>query len=304
MRVLPSVALAALTIGVLASGGRATEASDTTLTFVRNGTEVKTLDRAALERACAVTTVTIDDPYYGRVKRYRACPLAEVLALGFGDLDALSVPASEAPGLTPAARGRNELDGFFKARDGYVKPASLARMREAGGWLAFADADRMHDDDPGWEPIDRRQVDPGPYYVVWQRPEQRDAHRYPWPYQLTSIELASYAERYPHTAPAGVPRDAPAWAGFAIFRGECIACHAINGEGGTIGPELNVPRSIVEYRPTEQLKEYIRDPQRFRYTSMPSHEHLGPADLDALIAYFQAMRDRKHDPKKQQDAAK
>jgi mono/diheme cytochrome c family protein len=287
MRVLTSVAMAALIVGVLASGGRAAAASDTTLTFLRNGTEARTLDRAALERACTVTTVTIDDPYYGRVKRFRACPLAEVLALGFGPLDALD-----------AARDRDALDGFFKARDGYVKPASLARMREAGGYLAFADADRMHGDDPGWEPIDRRQVDPGPYYVVWQKPEQRDPHRYPWPYQLTTIELASYADRYPHTAPAGVPADAPAWAGFTIFRGECIACHAINGEGGTIGPELNVPRSIVEYRPIEQVKAYIRDPQSFRYTSMPAHAHLGAADLDALIAYFQAMRERKHDPKR------
>jgi hypothetical protein len=51
-----------------------------------------------------------------------------------------------------------------------VKPASVARVREAGGFLAFADADRMHGDDPGWEPIDRKQVDPGPYYVVWENP--------------------------------------------------------------------------------------------------------------------------------------
>ena len=71
----------------------------------------------------------------------------------------------------------------------------------------------------------------------------------------------------------------------------------MNGEGGTIGPDLNVPKSIVEYRPVEQVKAYIRAPQSFRYTSMPSHEHLTAADLDALVAYFTAMRDRKHDPK-------
>jgi mono/diheme cytochrome c family protein len=190
-----------------------------------------------------------------------------------------------------------DADVFFRARDGYVKPASLARVREVGGYLAFADADRMKDDNPGWEPIDRRQVDPGPYYVVWENPAQRDPHRYPWPYQLVAIELASYARRYPHTVPAGLPAAAPAWAGFTIFRSECIACHAINGEGGTIGPELNVPQSIVEYRPAEQLKAFIRNPQRFRYTSMPAHEHLTSADLDAVLAYFQAMRDRKHDQK-------
>ena len=264
------------------SPARGAEAFDTTLTFLRAGAVVKTLDRAALERACKVVTVTIVDPYYGRQKRYRACPLADVLALGFG----------------PLAGGATEgTDVFFRARDGYVKPASLAHVREAGGYLALADADRMQGDDPGWEPIDRRQVDPGPFYVVWENPTAHDPNRYPWPYQLVAIELASYASRYPHTAPAGLPADAPAWAGFTIFRRECIACHAINGEGGTIGPELNLPQSIVEYRAEEQLKAFIRNPQTFRYTSMPPHQHLTPADLDAVIAYFRAMRDRKHDPK-------
>jgi cytochrome c1 len=46
----------------------------------------------------------------------------------------------------------------------------------------------------------------------------------------------------------------------------------------------------------EQVKAYIRNPATFRYGAMPSHEHLTSDDLDALIAYFQAMKDRKHDP--------
>ena len=29
---------------------------------------------------------------------------------------------------------------------------------------------------------------------------------------------------------------------------------------------------------------------------MPAHEHLSAGDLDALVAYFSAMKDRKHDP--------
>lgn len=284
---LPAL-LGVLVVGLCAPRPTRGDASETTLTFLRDGAEVKTFDRPALERACKAVTVTIDDAYYGRRKRYRACPLAEVLTLGFGALD---------------AKANDGLDVFFRARDGYEKPASLARVREAGGYLAFADADRMQGDDPGWEPIDRKQADPGPYYVVWEKPAQRDAHRYPWPYQLAAIELSSFTRRFPHIAPTGVPDGDAAWAGFRIFRGECIACHAINGEGGTIGPDLNVPQSIVEYRPAEQVKAYIRNPQTFRYTSMPSHEYLTPADLDALVAYFRAMRDRKHDPKPAAKAA-
>jgi cytochrome c1 len=78
-----------------------------------------------------------------------------------------------------------------------------------------------------------------------------------------------------------------------------MACHAVNGEGGTVGPDLNIPQSIVEYRPdVAQLKAYIKNPATFRYGQMPSNDYLSDEDLDALVAYFRAMKDRKHDERK------
>ena len=269
-------ALLALVAPVAASAG------EPALRFEREGVLVREIDLQALRAACNVEEVEVaEDPYYARAKRFRACPLTEVLALGFG---------------APVSRLRGE-QFFLRARDGYVKPASGERMLEAGGYVAFADADRAVAGELGWEPIDRRQVDPGPFYLVWTGPGQNDLHRYPWPYQLVAIEIAPFESRYPHTAPRGEPISSPAWAGFAIFGRECIACHAINGEGGTVGPELNLPRSIVEYRPAEQIRAFVRDPESFRYTSMPPHRHLSAAQLDALIAYFEAMKTRKHDPR-------
>src|SRR5262245_29614827 len=58
--------------------------ADTALQFVRDGRVVSTLDLKALRKGCHERTVAIDDPYYGRRKSFRACPLAEVLQLGFG----------------------------------------------------------------------------------------------------------------------------------------------------------------------------------------------------------------------------
>lgn len=249
------------------------------LHFVRSGQPPRTVDLATLRANCHEQTVTLDDPYYQRRKSFLACPLGEVLRFGFGQpLDALAK------------------DSFvLRARDGYAKPASGAHLVEPGGYLAFGDAEQGSATSPGWEPIDRKQADPGPFYIVWSGPEQADPTRYPWPYQLSSIEIASLDALYPHVVPTGAAADSPAYAGYAIFRDQCIACHAINREGGTVGPELNVPQSIVEYRPADQIKAYIRNPATFRYTSMPPHLDLTDAQLDQLIAYFTAMKALKHD---------
>jgi len=270
---------------ILAAGGvhgsEPTSSASTELRFVRDGRVVETIDLAALRRDCRTETVELDDPYYQARKSFQACPLRRVLELGFGSATAV-----------------DGQDVLLRARDGYVKPTSGVRLLEDGAYLAFADATLSGDGPPRWEPIDRKQVDPGPYYLVWTKPDQRDAHGYPWPYQLATIELASIDTLYPHVAPRTAPPKSAAWAGFAIFRNDCIACHAINGEGGTVGPELNVPQSIVEYRPAEQIKAYVRDPATFRYGNMPSHTYLSAQQLDELIAYFTVMKDLKHDPRR------
>lgn len=271
--------LAALVVVALAAQRGAAADYATELHFVRNGAPVRTVDLTTLKANCQVQTVTIDDPYYQRRKSFLACPIADVLRLGFGQpADALATQ-----------------NFLLRARDGYAKPASGAHLAEPGGFLAFADADRAHGDDAGWELIDRKQVDPGPFYMVWQDPQKNDPSSYPWPYQLNSIEITALESAYPHIVPQGATTDSPTYAGYLTFRSQCIACHAINREGGTVGPELNVPRSIVEYRPADQIKAYVRNPLAFRYTSMPPHPQLSDGQLDELIAYFTAMKDQKHD---------
>lgn len=265
-----------------ASPAMAPEVTEGSLAFVRDGKPVAELDLAAVRRSCPDQVVSIDDPYYGEKKSFRACPLADVLKAGFGSTDGLA--------------GAGVL---LRARDGYTKPTTGARLLEPGGFLAYADADLTPPGSaPKWDPIDRRQVDPGPYYMVWEKPEQTDPHRYPWPYQLVTIEIAALATQYPHIVPTGAEPGSGARRGYDIFKSECVACHAINGEGGRVGPDLNVPQSIVEYRPEDQIKAYVRDPQTFRYTSMPSHPHLTDADLQALVDYFRKMSGLKHDPGK------
>ncbi len=255
---------------------------DATIEFRVEGRAVRSLTLAALERAAGVEAVTGYDDYYHRVKTWRALPLDRVLAAGF---------AGEAG---PALAARQFV---LRARDGYTVPVAGERLLGGGAYLAVRDVDA-----PAWEPIGPQRANPGPAYLVWKGPAQTDLEAYPRPWQLAAIEIARFEVAFPHTAPVGEPPGSPAQRGFAIFARDCVRCHAINREGGRVGPDLNVPQSVVEYRPEAQIRAYIRDPRTFRYGNMPPHPGLSDADLDGLVAYLRAMASRKHDPDAARDA--
>ncbi|HPG24263.1 MAG TPA: cytochrome c [Myxococcota bacterium] len=285
-RVVARVGLViALALGTI--GATTASAAEPRLVFVdarEAGGRERVLTLGAMQAACPERTVEVDDPYHERRMRYRALPLVCVLDLGFAD--------------SGGAAGQSGHGLLLRALDGYTRPVSGRDLISPDVFLAFGEPDPgpTGDGSPHFSPIDRRGVDPSPFYMVWTGVDRNDPHEHPWPYQLARIEVADFAEAFPHTVPSGLDEADPGWRGYALFRQSCASCHAINGEGGRVGPDLNVPRSIVEYRPIPQIRAYVRDPRATRYTSMPAHPGLTDADLDALIAYFRAMSERKHDP--------
>jgi mono/diheme cytochrome c family protein len=247
---------------------------DRALDFQRFGTAAASLKVSDLARDAEV--VTTFDPFYEKQKRFRALPMASLLVRAFGEpIEALE-----------------KRSFVLRASDGYKVPIEGSLLLSGDAYLALDDADV-----PGFEPIGTAKVSPAPAYLFWRQHAAADTKHRPRPWQVVAFEMVDMDALYGHTLPKGEPADGPAMLGFNLFRQRCANCHAVNRQGGHVGPDLNVPQSIVEYRPEAQIRAYIRDPTSFRYGTMPAHPDLSEDDLDHLLAYFRAMATRKYDPR-------
>lgn len=245
------------------------------LVFKKLDAPQRTLSLAALADHVSPRKVETKDPFYKQTKRFVAFPLSALLAF------ALDEPVESL----------KKQSFLLRAADGYAVPIEGARLLHDDAFLAIDDADV-----PGFAPIGPRGVSPAPAYLVWQGEGYQNLDAYPRPWQLTEIELVERERLFPHLVPQGQASDSPAMRGYSLFRGRCVHCHALNREGGSMGPDLNVPQSIVAYRPQPQIRAYIRNPLTFRYSVMPANPDLTDADLDALIAYFEVMSKQPYDP--------
>lgn len=86
--------------------------------------------------------------------------------------------------------------------------------------------------------------------------------------------------------------------GEAIFRREsCLSCHEVFGNGASYGPNLD---GVGTRRSKSWLQQYLRAPRpavsvKTYRLRMPAYDKLDPADLDALVAYLQGLRERDSD---------
>lgn len=237
------------------------------LSFERDGQPVKKLTVEQISAQVRPVTVKFFDPHHGKEKAYRCWPIRPLMDAMYG------------PGWTSG----DHSEAVLTATDGYASQSEAAKLSQDGGCLAFEDLDAGGGN---WEPIGRKQADPGPFYLVWTKPEQSTENAYPWPWQVMSIDLIRFEARYPEVVPHGAKEGTPAWRGYQTFRAQCMRCHSINREGGKIGPDLNAPQSVTRYRTKRWFKSYVKAPSKYRYTEMPDHPFLSDNDLDGLWAYF------------------
>lgn len=249
------------------------QAQGAALEVRKAGVKEKTLALEVMKDELSSKRLEFYSPFSKKVKRYEGFALRDVLDLAYGE-------AWTKPEWSDAA---------FVALDGYQAVGPLDKLNEDGAFLAFRDLDR----EKGWEPVGARGADPGPFFLVWTREGQDTEHGYPWPWQVAALDLVRFATRYPEVLPAGAKDGSPAARGFALFKARCFRCHSVNQQGGKIGPELNVPKSVTEYRSKRMVQEFIARPSDYRVTYMPDHRDLSQRELDDLYEYLRLKSRQK-----------
>ena len=208
--------------------------------------------------------IEVVNPDLGRPVRYLTFSLADVLRLmGAGDAE----------------------DLIFHCLDGYESNTAAANVAKLDLRLAYGE-----DGIPErWSaiPTGKTMTDPAPFIVI--SANTSDPKTFSWPFQMNRIEAISFAKKFPLTLPTGAPADGEVSRGFAVFREQCLKCHSVNLQGGEVGPELNIPKNITEYRSTGFLRQWIHDPSQFRARARMPPTQLTPVEIDEVIAYLRYM---------------
>jgi mono/diheme cytochrome c family protein len=244
------------------------------------GGESRQLARDALLARPDVTSVEIaNDVAYGKAMRFRAIPLAALLA-------AFRAPADSV--IETIA-----LDGF--AAQLPLDLVTNTNPARAVAWLAIEPADAP------WPPLPGKTASAGPFYVVWTGAAVATIRSEQWPYQVAKlVSEPSPLARWPVLGvdPA-LPATDPVRAGQALFIKQCLPCHKLDGAGtSTVGPDMNRPMSPTEYMTRTGLYALIRDPRSVRSWPgelMPGFptDQMSDREIDLVIEYLAHMAARR-----------
>ncbi|CAJ0773620.1 hypothetical protein LMG18090_00136 [Ralstonia mannitolilytica] len=271
--------MAGWVLGACAMLGGTAHADDGAALTLNVGGQSRTLSREALLHDPHLRDVTVEDQNLKRRLTFKALPVTELF---------------RGQSISPDASATTA------ASDGYVShlPTRLLLADRADGpraWLA------VEDPAAPWPTLKGQGI--GPFRLIWTAPPAKASlvNESLWTYSIVRIDIAALpGERFAAIRPAaGQPADGPVMRGFATFQRVCFSCHTLNRAGdATLGPDLNVPYSPVEYLGDEKLRHLIRDPQSLRWwpnarMSAIDEKTLSNAQLNDLLAYFHHMVQHK-----------
>ncbi|AWG22153.1 hypothetical protein FFWV33_11835 [Flavobacterium faecale] len=220
------------------------------------------------------TVITIvEDPVYHKTKRYKAVNALHLLQneLELSKIDSKNTKI------------------VFECKDGYQPEMPLDLFLKAKPFIAYQDVDAP--EGKKWETINKNgnEMDAAPFYLVYPAVSPKDS-QYKWPYNLVKIKLEASNT---NTAALYPKEDAQAVKGYDLFQKQCITCHALNGAGGSMGPELNYPKSVTEYWIEKELVQYIVDPSAYRHKVKMPTLGLTTSDSQEIVNYLKYMSKHK-----------
>ncbi|MFN3200287.1 MAG: c-type cytochrome [Bradymonadia bacterium] len=267
--------MAILLCTLWAPSALADTADERTFTFEQGNLE-RTVTVTWLKQTFPTRRVTVLHPLYGKDMTFESIPLAPVLDhLGWTQ---------------PQIR--------FRCVDGYRPVVARADVAPLGLALAIAEHPLPKQGHFSPLPLDRGPHDPSPFMVIATTPksaeELPDHTKFSWPYEVVSVSPFDASTQYDAMVPVGAPEGGDVAQGYATFRTYCLSCHGVNLQGGVVGPELNIPKNITEYRDPAWLAQFIANPSAWRARDkMPGFGHLGEAKIKQVVAYLAYMKDHK-----------
>jgi cytochrome c2 len=134
----------------------------------------------------------------------------------------------------------------------------------------------------------------GPFYPIFipgdDLPKEK---RWNPPFAVNKVVFAKTETDRSKARPEGLSADHPAMRGSKHFEERCAVCHAINGIGGSVGPELNRPQSVTEYWEQAALRQLLKDPSKVRENSKMPPLHLKDPMIEEILAYLKWMATEK-----------
>jgi cytochrome c2 len=266
--------ISCLIIFFLISCNKQKEQKTETIVNIQPEMELDLLALKAKSKLGKDTVITvINDPVYHKTKKYNA---VNALLLLKTEIDLSKVDI------------KNTLI-IFECVDGYKPEMPLELFLKTNPFLAFKDLDAPKGSN--WEKIVKNgnKMNADPFYLVYTS-TSTDNQEYKWPYNVIKFRLESKNKNIEALQPKD---DEKVMKGFALFQKQCITCHAINGIGGEMGPELNYPKSVTEYWKETKLVDYIVDPASFRHKVKMPTLGITKQESQEIVEYLKYMSKKK-----------
>ena len=245
-----------------------------TTSIVQPEIKLDLLDLQAKNKLGKDTIVTIvNDPVYHKTKEYKAVS-ASLLIQNEIDLTKIDTKNTKI---------------VFECIDGYKPEMPLDFFLKANPYLAFEDVEPPEGEK--WETIikDGNEMNAEPFYIVYTSVSEKDTS-YKWPYNLVKMHLEPLNKSTIELFPL---KNRKLEKGYTLFKNQCITCHSINGIGGTMGPELNYPKSVTEYWKEKELVDYIVNPASFRNKVKMPTLGLTKQQSQEIVDYLKYMSENK-----------